>query len=70
MASISNVGYKKLEANHLERYVRTALERGELSPAVESQISYLAGMGVLSDRDHNLLRVLYDAIQDGCVRRV
>lgn len=53
----------------LEPWVRAALTSGELTPAAEAQINYLAAIE-LSDGNRRLLALLHDAIAEGCVRRV
>ncbi|NJR59150.1 MAG: hypothetical protein HC769_10035 [Cyanobacteria bacterium CRU_2_1] len=54
----------------LESYIRTAVELGEITPAMEAQIKKFAERGNLSDRNQRLLQILHDALQDGCIQRV
>ncbi|MFQ3615671.1 MAG: hypothetical protein SNJ57_06210 [Cyanobacteriota bacterium] len=56
--------------NDLEFCVRTALEFGELSPAMQARIANLVAEGNLSQRDRMLLSLLEDAIGDGCIRQL
>jgi hypothetical protein len=54
----------------LEACVRTALELGEITPFLQAQVDQIAAQPNLSDRHLTILRVLADAIEDGCIRRV
>jgi hypothetical protein len=56
--------------NYLEFCIRSALELGELTPALETQINAWVAKGRLSVRDRTMLTILEDAIQEGCIRRV
>jgi hypothetical protein len=51
----------------LEQCIRTALEQGELSSTLKTQINTLTQAGV-TDREQVLLQILQDAIQDGCIQ--
>jgi hypothetical protein len=58
------------DTRYIEFCIRTALERGEISPVLEAQIKRLAIANALSEQEHKLLRILQDAIQDGSIRQV
>lgn len=59
-----------LELKWLESYIRTALESGELLPAMEAQIQGWASAPELSERDRTLLEIFQNALDSGCIRRV
>jgi hypothetical protein len=54
----------------LELCIRTALTLNELMPGTERYIQSVVQQTALSQRDRALLDLLYDALQDGCIRRV
>lgn len=70
MLSTLNTSSNCLEFDPLETCVRTALELGELSPGLETQIKHWASRRQLSERDRKLLMILQDAVEDGCICRV
>jgi hypothetical protein len=55
---------------NLELCIRAALASNELMPGTERYIQSVAQQTDLSQRDRALLKLLYDALQDGCIRRV
>ncbi|MBI4784409.1 MAG: hypothetical protein HY785_24275 [Oscillatoriophycideae cyanobacterium NC_groundwater_1537_Pr4_S-0.65um_50_18] len=57
------------ETNTVESIVRMVLEGGELSPGTEAHLRWQMLCGNLSGRDRDLIYLLQDAIQDGCVQR-
>jgi hypothetical protein len=63
-----NFDNSRVETFDLETCVRTALESGELLPGAEAQIDRLVTATMLSPRDRYLLKILRDAIRDGCIR--
>jgi hypothetical protein len=70
MVSTLDTSSNYLEFDPLEACVRTALELGELSPGLENQIKHWATRRQLSEYDRQLLEILQDAIEDGCICRV
>ena len=54
----------------LEACIRAALASKELMPGTERYIQSVAQSVPLSQRDRDLLAMLYDALQEGCIRRV
>lgn len=54
----------------LELCIRAAFASSELMPGTERYIQSVAQETALSQRDRALLSLLYDALQDGCIRRV
>ena len=70
MVSTLDTSSNYLEFSPLEACVRTALEMGELSPGLEAQIKHWTTRKRLSDHDRQLLRILQDALKDGCICRV
>lgn len=54
----------------LESYVRNALEVGQLLPGANRVIHRLSSDMPLNECDRTLLRILQDAIRDGCIRQV
>ncbi|MCU0571098.1 MAG: hypothetical protein MUF49_31600 [Oculatellaceae cyanobacterium Prado106] len=65
---LNSFRHGNLAAKSLEDCIRTALDQGELSPELKHQISNHVLIGNLSQHDQALLRILEDAIQDGCIR--
>lgn len=70
MVSTLDTSFNYLGFNPLEACVRTALEIGELSPGLEAQIKHWATRQCISDHDRQLLEILQDALEDGCICRV
>lgn len=70
MVSTLDTNSNYLEFNPLEACVRMALEIGELSPGLEAQIKDWTTRKRLSDHDRQLLEILQDALEDGCICRV
>lgn len=70
MISTLDTNSNYLGFNPLETCVRTALELGELSPGLELQIKHWATRRPLSDHDQQVLKILQDALEDGCICRV
>lgn len=54
----------------LEVCIRAALVSSELTPGTERYIQSIAQESSLSQRDRGLLALLYDALQEGHIRRV
>jgi hypothetical protein len=63
-----NFDNSHVEMFDLETCVRTTLESGELLPGAKAQIDQLIATTPLSARDRYLLKILRDAIRDGCIR--
>jgi hypothetical protein len=63
------VSQNRLNYDTLKTFIQTALELGELSPGMEAQIEYWIRQGSLSEREQELLKILHDALQEGCIRR-
>lgn len=55
---------------NLEACIRAALDAHQLMPGTERYIESVIRQKPLSQRDRDLLRLLNDAIQDGCIARV
>ncbi|HEY9629995.1 MAG TPA: hypothetical protein V6C84_22105 [Coleofasciculaceae cyanobacterium] len=66
---VTSTSDRHLETNAIEPIVRMVLESGELSPGTEAHLRWLLLCGNLGGRDRDLICLLQDAIQDGCVQR-
>jgi hypothetical protein len=62
--------HSRLKSYSIEQVVRSAVELGELSPGAEAQVQRLMLSREMTVRDRSLVRLLHDAIEEGCVQRV